>query len=265
MLKLRKYFLLYIAFFRTSFQADIEYRVNFIMRIITDIFWFLAQIILFEVIYRYVDQLGSWNVDQTRVFLGVLFIVDGLYMVLFSNNMDQLSEKIRNGQLDLLLTKPVDSLFMLCLQKVNVLVIFNFTFAVGWLVWALSRLPGEFNYFHLVQFLVLIPCGVFVVFACRFFFSAISIFYTATENLQYVWFQLYKLGTRPDTIYFPWLRVLLWTVLPVGMIASVPSRALLGEINPLLFIWSFIMFGLSFISLRVFWRYALKNYSSASS
>jgi len=243
-----------------------EYRINFLIRILSDVFWFLAQIVLIEVIYSHVNTLGGWTVDQARVFLGILFLVEGIYMVLFSSNMDQLSTNIRNGQLDLLLTKPVDAQFMLSLQKVNVLIIFNLIFALSWFIWAVVRLPGGVSFAQLLWLLVLIPSGVLVIYCFRFFFACLSIFYSSTENLQYIWYEIYKLGTRPDAIYYPWLRLVLWTVLPVSLIASVPSRAIaLKDTNPFLFIWALFMSGLLFWSIRKFLKRCLKNYTSASS
>ena len=96
-LKIKKYFRLFVAFFRASFVADLEYRANFALRILTDIFWYVAQIITFETIFRHTKIVGAWNVEHTRVFLGILFVVDALYMILFSDNLDRLSERVRKG------------------------------------------------------------------------------------------------------------------------------------------------------------------------
>ena len=259
-----KYWRLLKAFFKASFVADLEYRANFLTRIVTDIFWYAAQIITFETLFHHTDQIGGWNVQQTRVFLGMLFVVDAIYMVLFHDNLDRMSERVRKGELDLLLAKPVDSQFMLSFQRISTALIGNLVIGITWLVYALIGLK-DFEPLRLLWLIILIPAGLMSIYSIRFIFCATSLLITRAENIQYLWFQIYKLGMRPDSIYFPWLRFLLLTVLPVGVVASVPATALIGPAKPILFVWVLLWsFALVYIS-HLFWNWCLKHYSSASS
>jgi ABC-2 type transport system permease protein len=106
---------------------------------------------------------------------------------------------------------------------------------------------------------------VTVVYAGRFFFASLSMFFTRAENLQYLWYQIYRLGMRPDVFYRPWLKFIVLTVLPAAMIASVPVRALLELFNCLLYLWAIVL-SLGCIWLTtIHWRRALRSYTSASS
>lgn len=64
------------------------------------------------------------------------------------------------------------------------------------------------------------------VYVVRFSFATMAIFLTRAESIQYLWFQIYRLGMRPDSIYHPWLRFAILTIIPVGSIASVPTSFL---------------------------------------
>jgi ABC-2 type transport system permease protein len=261
---LRKYGRLYSSFFKASFIADMEYRVNFLTRIFGDVFWYLAQIVMFETLYLHTSTIGTWDVHQTRVFLGLLFVVDAIYMVIFSDNLDRLTERVRKGEMDLLLTKPVDSQFMLSCQRVNTALLGNLLIATSWLIFALVRLPG-FDPMRLLWLMILLPTGVVSLYTVRFVFGATAIIFTRSENLQFMWYQVYKLGMRPDKIYFPWLKFLLLTLFPVGIVASVPARALLDPPTYFLFLWAILWTAtLLWLSHR-FWNFCLKFYSSASS
>lgn len=261
---LKKYLFLYFALFRTSFIADLEFRVNFVTRIMTDIFWYLAQILTFEVLFLHTTKIGDWNLEQTRVFLGIVFVVDALYMIILSENIDQFSDKVRKGDLDLLLAKPINSQFMISLQKAGTAMIGNLCLAMGWFIYSLIQLP-DFEVLRLLWLLLLIPCGLISIYATRFCIAATSVVFAKSENLQFIWYQLYRLGMRPDSIYTPWLKWTLLTVLPVGVIASVPARALLEPPNFALFIWVVILSGMLIYLSNRFWKFALKYYSSASS
>ncbi len=71
-----RYFTLFWTFFRTSFIADLEYRMNFFTRIAVDFVWYAIQILTFETLFSYTTKIGDWSKQQTHVFLGVLFVSD---------------------------------------------------------------------------------------------------------------------------------------------------------------------------------------------
>jgi ABC-2 type transport system permease protein len=262
---IKKYVGLFAAFFKASLTADLEFRANIVIRILTDFMWYIAQLSTFEVLYRQTDRIGTWTRGEVRVFLGVLFLVDATYMILFHDNMDKLSEKVRKGELDLLLAKPVNSQFIMSIQRMAPAYIANCGLCIAYLLWSFANLEVERTWFNFAWLMLLVPCGVMILYCGRFFFSAVALIYTGTENVNYLWYQLYRLGMRPDVIYFPWLKYILLSLFPVGMIASVPARALLYPDNPLLFLWTVLVTALFIFLTTKFWRIALRNYSSASS
>lgn len=261
---LKKYLSLYLALFRTSFIADLEYRVNFLTRIVTDIFWYLAQILTFEVLFYHTPKIGDWNLPQMRVFLGIVFIADALYMIIFSENLDNFSEKVRKGDLDLLLAKPLNSQFMLSLQKASTAAIGNLALGTSWFIYSLLQLPN-FEWPRLFWLLLLIPCGLVALYSVRFTIAASAVIFARSENLHFIWYQIYRLGMRPDSIYVPWFKWVILTVIPVGVVASVPARALLEPPQWGLFAWVVFLAGLLIYLSNKFWKFALKFYSSASS
>lgn len=223
---LGKYLRLYRAFFRASFVADMEFRANFLVRIFTDILWYAAQIFTFEILFLHTPTLGGWQAPQMRVFLGVLFVVDAIYMVLFHENLEKMNTQIRKGDIDLFLVKPVSAQFMITCQKIATALIGNLLISIGWLTWSLYHLP-DFSALRLLWLIALIPSALMTIYSIRFTFSASAFLFTQAESIMYLWYQLYKLGLRPDGIYVPWLRVVVLTVIPVGFVASVPARAVL--------------------------------------
>ena len=264
LVKVQKYFSLYLAMFKASFIADLEYRANFLTRIATDIFWYAAQITTFEVLFRHTERIGDWNLQQMRVFLGVIFLMDALYMILLSDNLDQFSDKVRKGDLDLLLAKPVNSQFMISLQKAATAMFGNLLIALSWFTYSLMQLP-DFNWARLAWLLILVPTGLISLYVIKFGFAATAVVFARSENLQFVFYQIYRLGMRPDSMYFPWLKWMLLSVLPVGIISSVPARFLLEAPNWSLLFWvvGWSVF-LLYCSNR-FWKFTLRFYSSASS
>ncbi len=260
-----KYASLLGSFFRASAVSDLEYRLNITIKIFTDIIWYAAQLAVFEVLFQHTRSISGWTLESTRVFMGVLFVVDGIWMILFSENLDRFSDKVRKGELDLLLAKPVNSQFMISFQKMNTAYIGNVMLATSWMIWSITQLPTPMEWWRLSTLLVLIPCGLAISYSCRFFFSVTALIFTRAENINYVWYQLYRLGTRPDSIYPAWLRYAILTIVPVAFLASVPSRMIVDTPDLVLFFGA-IAVAVIFVYLSTrYWSLALRKYSSASS
>lgn len=261
---INKYLKIYAGLFKASLISDLEYRANLVSQLITDIFWVLAQIVSFKVLFLHTPKIGDWNLAETQVFLGLLFIIDALYMIFIHENINGISEKVRKGELDLLLTKPVNSQFMVSLQKTNFAYFGNLIVALGWFAYAVMEL-GTIMPWRFLWMIFLIPASLLIIYAIRFSFAVVSLIIVRSENLQFLWWQIYKVGMRPDSSYVPWMRWIILTILPVGLIISVPARALLDPPNFVLLLWPIVLGPVLIYLCHCFWNYALKYYSSASS
>ncbi|MES2856289.1 MAG: ABC-2 family transporter protein [Bdellovibrionota bacterium] len=262
---LKKYSNLLYALFRTSLISDLEFRMNLAIRVLTDIIWYAVQLSIFEVLFTHTNSISGWTHESTRVFMGILFVVDALYMLLFSENLDQFNDRVRKGDLDLLLSKPVNSQFMISVQKMSTAYLINFFLALGWVLYSLGNLPEPIPATRLLLLFITIPAALFVCYGIRLCFSAMGLIFTRAENVNYLWFQLYRLGMRPDSLYPSWLRYTILSILPVGFIASVPTRLLIHTPDWTLFSLQILFGALALIGSRMFWNFSLKFYSSASS
>ena len=250
--------------FKTSLIADLEYRANFFAQIVSDVFWYISQILTFEVLYLHTNKIGDWGIQEMRIFLGLVFIIDATHSIIFYDNLDRFSDKVTKGDLDLILAKPISSQFMLSLQKANTSLFANLIIGIGWFLFAIGIYP-DFHYARLIWLIALIPCSLLIMYVIRFFFSSLCVIFTQAYNLQFIWWQIYRLGLRPDSIYQPKIRTVLLTLLPVATIVSIPARAIIEEPNLKLLLWPIVLTPVLLYLSHRFWQYSLKFYSSASS
>lgn len=265
---IKKYYIIYKSFFRASFVADLEFRFNFFILICAEFIWYSTQLILYEVLYKHTSKLAGWNLDQMRVFIFLALFVDSIYMILWDPNFVKFAEDLRKGNLDLLLTKPVDEIFMLTSQKISISHIPCFFITSIGLVWALAQLP-DFNWWKILWLIIMVPSGLSVIYCGRFALNATTILFQRADFLQYIWFSLFRFGLRPDGIYGAvmngFFRYIMIFILPFAMVASIPARFLLEPVNPIYLIWGLLMPALLITLTKKYWRYCIKNYSSASS
>lgn len=257
---LKKMLQLEWTFFKLSVIADLQVPFNLGVQFINDILWYAMQIILFEAIYLHVDRLGGWGIAEMRVFLGMLFIVDAFQMVLFAHNFDVFSEKIAHRDLDLLLLRPVSSQHLMTSQKLQCGFILNIFFALFWLLWSLSLLPGGFPWIRSLLIPIVVLAALCVFYSTRLIFSTIALIMTRAEHFHEFYFTFFKMGQRPDHLYGPGLRYMILMVIPVGMLASFPTKVLVDPMDSLALPALLLAAASSLCVANLFWRWSVKRY-----
>ena len=112
---------------------------------------------------------------------------------------------------------------------------------------------------------LLLASGAAILYSLWFSLAALSIWFVkvwnATEVLRYT----LVAGRYPVSAYPPALRLVFVFVLPVAFMTTVPSQALLGQGSWHWALGSVLMAAGSLIASRLFWQFALRHYTSASS
>src|SRR5213594_1250271 len=119
----------------------------------------------------------------------------------------------------------------------------------------------------MLRYLTPLGFGVAVHYSIMLGLAAVSFWIVRAQGLVYGYFNFLNIARYPDVIFPRIFRIIFGWVLQVVIIANIPARLLIESLGqPVwlmlhLVIASSIIFWLS----RVFWRFALRHYSSASS
>src|SRR5437773_6811330 len=264
---MRRYFEIYSIMLRNSLIREMSFKANFLLWMVVEILWFCGQILFFSIIFGQVDQIGDWTKWEVVLLVGTHQIIAQLFQAFFFVNVANIPELVRTGKLDSLLVLPVDSQFAVSTKQFGLDSIVNA--AVGGVVVgvALSKLgyvPGPIS---ILLYLIAICFGIAVHYSIMLSLAAVSFWIVRAQGLVYGYFNFLNIARYPDSIFPRLFKFIFGWVIPVIIIANIPARLLiksLGQPFPLmlhLVIASTIVFWLS----RVFRRFALRHYSSASS
>jgi ABC-2 type transport system permease protein len=262
---IKHYWRLLKTLFRTSFIAEFEFRANILLKIFNDFVWYGVQISVFEVLYLHTSQISGWNIGKIRVFLGFMFLVDTVNMMFINENLEMLSERVRKGELDLVLAKPVNSQVMLSLYRLHPSYLFNFVICFFWVLHSLHQELGALSFFLVGKLLLLVVCSNITMYSMRFLVGSLVVVMGRAENLMQLWYSLFRMSTRPDFVYPPWLRYTLLSLLPLGFVASVPAHVLLGYRSDLWVLAAIVVAALMLALSAKMWKLVLGKYSSVSS
>ncbi len=275
-LMVNRYIKLWLAFFRNTLSRDMEFKMNFVLELFIDFIYYGSLFFFFQVIFQYQNSFGDFNQDAVIIFLILLYIVDSIYVFFLGGNVFEVNNKVRTGDLDFILTKPINPQFFISFRYVNTHAIIQMIILLLFLI-KLTYTYHE-NSFLMVNYLFYIPSlvlGMFIFYSFEFMISSLVFWLRNFSYAGWLAGELIKYSRRPDSIYKRWFQKTLFSIFPMAMICSVPSRILLWgieDINIGVELTGLQLFGLqAFITIiclwvtTLIWKAGLKRYESASS
>ena len=259
-----KYWRIASIFAGASIAVNLEYRANFVVNVLESILRAVGAVFGLSVLFGDGSSLGGWSRLEATVLVGVFTFVDGLMGMIVYPNLRRIAEAVRTGSMDFALLKPVDAQFMVSVREVDVFRWPDVLIGLGLTVWAAAQLPTVTVTGVLIGVLLLAG-AMGIVYALCFMLATTAFWFVRVENTLELFWGLYRAGQFPITAFPGWVRVLFTFVVPVAFITTVPAEAIIGRAttnNGLTAIAvAVVLLGVS----RWFWRFALRNYTSASS
>ena len=199
------------------------------------------------------------------IFLVITFLSDTFFMLFFSGNIMNINRLIVRGDMDYFLLKPVDSQFLLSFRYVKSYTLFSLFILIPLLINLCIQSPREITMLNSIIFIFSFFMGLSIWYSIDFCISCLGFWFKNFSTGGWLSSQFMKFSMRPDTIYTGWLRKSLFTILPMALITSMPTRILLYGINTT-YLFGQIVVSVFFLWLtRLFWVKGVAKYESASS
>ncbi len=265
MKRLAFYARVYRAFLRSSLVREMEFRANFWAKVFFNLLWLGFFLATLKIIYRHTEAIAGWTEPEALVLAATLYFLDALIATLFYFGLSELPTMVRQGTLDYVLVKPVDSQFWLSLRRVNFDQLGSLMVAVLLGVYALLSLGYIPPLTNILLYLGMVAMGVLIFYSFHFMMMTLSIWLVRVENLWVLSDVFAQIGRFPTDVFDAVLRRLFTYVLPVAFLATIPAKALLGKASGGFLLFATLWALAFFIAGRLFWRFALRSYTSASS
>ncbi len=260
-----RYLRLYWYFVQFSLTRNFEFRLNFWFRVIMDVVYALMLIVFYKILYGETSVLAGWSEAQMLVFVAGALIVDSAQMTLISDSLNSFPDKVRKGDVDYYLVRPVSALFFLTLRDLSPSSVVNFLCSCGIFVYYLLQLPELPSWSLVCWYLILLANGVILYYCTRLLFVLPSFWLGSVDGLNALFYNLYYTVDRPDRIFRGGVRLILTTILPFSVMVSFPTRVFFEGSDPLLVAQIFgTTLGMAAV-IWCMWRACLRSYTSASS
>lgn len=264
---MRRYLEIYGIMLRNSLIRELSFKANFLLWMLVEVLWFLGQILFFSIIFGQVDKIGDWTKWEVVLLVGTHQIIAQLFQAFFFVNVANIPELVRTGKLDSLLVLPLDSQFVVSTKQFGLDSIVNALVGVFVVVLSLVKLGVTPGPLAIVLYLVALMFGVAIHYSIMLALAAVSFWIVRAQGLVYGYFNFLNIARYPDVIFPNVFRWVFGWIIPVIIVANIPARLLiksLGEPGWLMF--HLVAAGtIAAVLSRLFWRWALQHYSSASS
>tara|TARA_B100000886_G_scaffold72994_1_gene46844 strand:- start:114 stop:908 length:795 start_codon:yes stop_codon:yes gene_type:complete len=260
-----KYLKVYKKFLHTSLASELEYKTNILIDLITAILSLIGSIFLLSIFFQNNDNIGGWGFEQALIIQGIYTILNGITNTLFNPNLTEIVKHVREGTLDFVLLKPIDSQFFISLRKINPSGFLEIMLGFFLLLFCIRINEINLNFSFLTLSLMTLICSICILYSLWFFISTTTIWFVKTWNATEVLRSFLYVGRFPlNSFSFP-LRIFFSVFIPIAFITTIPSEVFLGLSQFWKIFLEFIVAIVFLITSRKFWIYALKFYSSASS
>lgn len=265
-----------MTFFRNSLIREMMFPANFMIQVVTRLFWFFARVALFGMIYGEVDQIQEWSKHEYFAFMATGMLINAIVEAFFMPNCATFCENIRTGKLDFALTKPVDSQFLVSLERISLAMFSQLLLSITLLGWSLLMIGQPISVGQIAMYVFYVAVAVMFFYSMMITTACTSIWFGRNQGLYDFWFYITIFAQYPRSIYdgrdsshvetgevlqfaFSW-------IVPILLVVTVPAQAIVGTLTDWRFaivsvVAAVICFGIS----RCVFLWSLNHYRGASS
>ena len=253
-MNIKKYFKIYYLLNYTSLAIELEYKINIFIDLITALFGLAGSVFLLSIFFSNTPEIAGWSFEEALIIQGIYTILNGVTNTWLSPNLTEIVKYIREGTLDFVLIKPIDSQFWISLKRISPTGLVEILLGALVLIYCFYINNLNFNFTSTLLLIITILCSISILYSLWFLISTTTIWFVKTWNATEVLRSFLYIGRFPvDSFSLP-LRIFFSTFIPITFITTIPSEVILGIST----IWKIILeIFVSYIFLffsRKFWK-----------
>lgn len=248
------------------FHNLMMFRLGFFGPFFVDGSMFLIQLIVFQAIYANVSRIGTWGKGEMIIFIGTFSMINAINMLVYFFGVNGIPEKIKSGEMDLYITKPVSPLLRLTLERINpgsapLVLMSGFIIAYGMNVENVRLTAAKaINYIFWLILMTILYYELEVIIRSVSFFVISNSSITKIEEAG-----LELCMQLPGIVFYGVYKFIFCCILPYGIIATIPVQSLTGELKTTGALYGIAVVAAFTLITGAVWRSGVRHYNSASS
>lgn len=253
-------------FVRQELKRFLEYRSDFIMGIIGFLIGQIFNLMYLWIVFANIPSLGGWSLEEIFFLYGFSLIPKGIDHLLFDNLWTVSNFTIRNGEFDKYLTRPINSLFYVLVEKFQIDALGELIMGITLICITLPKLSVEFSILKIFFTLLVIPFATLIYSGMKIITTSIAFWIKRSGNITYSIYMVNDFAKYPITIYNNFIKTVITYIIPFAFTTFYPATYVLTGENPLYNIGLTLVISIILMTIGAFlWSKGIKAYESSGS
>lgn len=248
------------------FHGLAVFRLDFFAPFFIDGSLFLIQLLAFSAVYANVDSIGGWGRGEMILYIGTFSLLNALNMILYFFGVVGIPNKVRSGELDLYLSKPISPLFRLTFENISPGSIPLILMSVCIILYGAGVSGLEFGALQIAAYVFWVLMMAILYYEMEVIIRSVSLYIVSIARMEQVEEACIDLCMKlPGTAFYGIYKVIFYLILPYGLLATLPVQSMIKEADLRTGLYGILIVALFTFLTCVMWKRGLKHYNSASS
>jgi ABC-2 type transport system permease protein len=215
------------------------------------------------VLFRLRSGVAGWTWPEALLVASFFLMIKSVLSAMIQPSAVATVEQIRLGTLDFVLLKPADSQFLVTTSRLEMARVSDFLAGLVLLGVALHQRGEPVTVTGAIAAAWIFAVGVSILYSLFVLVLSMAFLFVKIDNMSYLMASVFDAARWPATIFRGALALLFTFVIPLAVMTTYPSMALLGRVGWGRFAIATVV-GIVFAALsRWTWRRAILRYTSA--
>ena len=200
------------------------------------------------------------------LYRGNFSLLNAVNMTLYFFGVNGIPDKVRSGELDLYLTKPVSPLFRLSFENISPGSVPLMIMSICIIAYGAAMSKVQVTALRVLEYLFWLLLMGILYYDMEVIIRSVSLYVVSMARME----QLEDAGINlcmklPGIAFYGVYKFIFYLLLPYGIMATLPVQSMIGDMDYKLAMYGILVVVLFSAGACLMWKKGLKRYNSASS
>lgn len=251
---------------RVHLQNLMMFRLDFLGPFFVDGSLFLIQLLAFDALYSNVEAIGTWEQGEMILYIGTFSLLNAISMTICFFGLNGIPGKVKSGEMDLYLSKPISPLFRLTFEKISTGSIPLIFMSICIILYGCKKSEIQITVYDVMIYIFWVFVMAVLYYEMEVLIRSVSFYVLSTARME----QLEDAGLSlcmnlPGIAFYGIYKIIFYFILPYGIMATLPVQSLIGEMTFKIAGQGIGVIIVFTILTYIVWTRGIKHYNSASS
>ena len=253
-------------FMAQEFKRMMEYKGDFIVGIIGFFLVQLSNLLFLGIIFNQVPTLMGWTVYEVVFIYGLSLIPKGIDHFFFDNLWNIGFFIIRKGDFDKYLTRPVNTLFHVLVEKIQLDALGELIMGIALVCVSIPNIEADWNASRFIAMVFMIPFITLIFTGVKTITASAAFWTKRSGNVIYLFYMFSDFAKYPAAIYNRLVQNIITYIIPFALTSYYPALFILRGENPLFNLGMPVLASAVLMGIGIaVWHRGLRAYESAGS